>query len=310
MLLFRLKLRTIYIFKFNIMWIQGNLDVVLLLLEHGADVLARNMGNTGALIMASNYAKHKNDDRVKRAIAEAGMAQALRREDLPSVIEMLEVGDVDINYQDPKPSSVKWTPLILATSKRDLASVSSLLNRGADPNIAEADGRMPLFFAVFANDAQLCKIILESGADIRHRLRNGKSAVDVAHERKNADVIRILTEHEERERRALEESKTADPVKEVLPNAVETAASEEEKRQEKLQREQQARDKQQQAREQHERDKQQQAREQHEREEKARRRRQQEQPKEEYIEEHVRYEDVAVAEPEGLVDKVMSFLGF
>jgi ankyrin repeat protein len=265
---------------------QGNLEAVQLLLDHSADVLVKNIANTGALTMAANYATHKNDDRVKRAIASAGMAQALRREDLNWAIEMVEIGGADVNFQDQKSTSGKWTPLILATAKHNREAVNWLLSQGADPNIAEKDGWMPIFFAVFSNDVQLCKLILDAGSDIQYRLANGKSALDLARERKNADVIKVMTDHEEKERRALEESKTADPKKEVLPNAVETRPSEEEKRQEQMQREAQ----------------------QHL--EEARRKRQAQMQKEQDIEEDIRYEDVGVAEPEGLFDKVMSFFGF
>jgi ankyrin repeat protein len=266
---------------------QGNLEAVQLLLDHSADVLVTNIANTGALTMAANYAAHKNDDRVKRAIAEAGMAQALRREDLPSVLEMIEVGGVDVNYQDQKSTSGKWTPLILSAAKHDRDATAWLLRQGADPNIAEKDGWMPIFFAVFSSDAELCEMLLAGGADAQYRLPNGKSALDLARDRNVSDVVKVMSDHEEKERRALEDSKTADPKKEVLPNAVETGPSEEEKRQEQL-REQQQREQQQ----------------------LVRRRQTEQAKKEEYIEEDIRYEDVEAAEPEGLLDKVMSFLGF
>lgn len=265
-----------------------------LLIASGADVLARNVANTAALNMAVNHANHKNDDRVKRAVAAAGMSQALRREDLAATSDVIELGGGDVNYQDTRPNSGRWTPLILATAKHNHQAVEWLLSIGADPNLAEKDGWTPLFFAVFSGDVELCRPILEAGSDLRHRLPSGKSVLDLARERNAPAVVELLVQHEENERRALEASRTADPVKEVLPNAVETEPSNEELNRERVRRDEQKRRDEQRARE-----------EQQRREEQMKAQRRQE----EYIEEDVRYEDVDVAEPEGLLDKVLSFFG-
>lgn len=269
---------------------QGNLDAVELLISHGADVLAKNVAHTGALNMATNYANHKNDDRVKKVIATAGLSQSLRREDLDAVSDMIEVGGADVNYQDTHANSGRWTALILATAKRNLEAVAWLIGIGADPNIPEKDGWTPLFFAVFSNDAELCRLILEAGSDYHYRLSNGKSALDLARSRNAPDVIQVLEEHEERERLALEQGNNEDPARETLPNVVETGPSEEETTRERARLEQHQR-------------------EQHQRDELRRRRQAELQRKEDYAEEDVRYEDVEAAEPESLVDKLMSFLG-
>ena len=265
-----------------------------LLVASGADVLAKNVANTAALNMAVNHAKHKNDDRVKRVIAAAGMSQALRREDLTAVSDVIELGGGDVNYQDSRPNSGRWTPLILATAKHNRQVVEWLLSIGADPNLAEKDGWTPLFFAVFSGDADLCRPILEAGSDLRHKLPSGKSVLDLARERNAPAVVELIMQHEEMERRALEASRVADPVEEVLPNTVETEPSNEELNRERMRREEQRRRDEQRVRE-----------EQQRREDLKRNQRQAEQ----YIEEEVRYEDVDVAEPDGLLDKVMSFFG-
>lgn len=230
--------------------------------------------------MAIRFATHKNDNRVQRLVAASGIQQGIYREDLRSVLEMIEQGDADVNSRATLHNSGGWTPLILATSKRDKESVGWLLGAGANPNIAENDGWVPLFFAIFSNDPELCRILLDAGTNLNYRLPDGKSALDLARERGKQEIIEMITQYQDAFHR-----KEDPPMRneEKVPEFVEVFSEEKENQADLVKLEE--------------------LKQQH-------RRHPQEPTREVYVEEDVRYEDVEQAEPEGLLDRVLTFLGF
>lgn len=69
--------------------------------------------------------------------------------------------------------------LAIAFETADL--IPDIIARGADPNVAEADGRTPLFLAVESViSPDVVKSLLAHGADRNHRDKSGRSLVDVA----------------------------------------------------------------------------------------------------------------------------------
>ena len=61
----------------------------------------------------------------------------------------------------------KHSPLTLALSKGSLSVTKVLLAHGADPNLRNADGKVPLAIAIRKRDQASLKLLIDSGADIR-----------------------------------------------------------------------------------------------------------------------------------------------
>jgi uncharacterized protein len=78
-------------------------------------------------------------------------------QEVPKIL--LEKG-ADPNLADKKGQ----TPLLAAVKERRLELVKILLEKGADPNLGDANGVQPLLLAVLANQAPLANLLLDKGA--------------------------------------------------------------------------------------------------------------------------------------------------
>ena len=58
-----------------------------------------------------------------------------------------------------------WSPLLYAAKAQSSASVKYLLQRGADPNIAQSDGFTALYLAAQEDNPSICQTLLEAGAN-------------------------------------------------------------------------------------------------------------------------------------------------
>ena len=72
------------------------------------------------------------------------------------------------------------------------AVVSHLLARGANPNLADNSNVTPLFWAVRMRRPELVSQLLSKGADIGHKDKNGRTALDHA---RDETIIEILRRH-------------------------------------------------------------------------------------------------------------------
>ncbi|KAJ5188138.1 hypothetical protein N7491_004463 [Penicillium cf. griseofulvum] len=67
-----------------------------------------------------------------------------------------------VGYED-------WSPLSLASSKGSSALVASLLQAGADPNLACSPSTLPLYLAAYGGFLEVIRILLEFGVDPNSR---------------------------------------------------------------------------------------------------------------------------------------------
>jgi hypothetical protein len=88
------------------------------------------------------------------------LQQAVARDDAPRVRALLQMSTSSINARDVSGR----TALLLAVLYRHEAVVRVLLERGADPNIGDADGRTPLAAARDENQLAMVKALLQAGA--------------------------------------------------------------------------------------------------------------------------------------------------
>jgi ankyrin repeat protein len=135
----------------------GNIEVVLYLLEQGAEVDIRKDGGMTPLHHAVLYRQLE----AARLLVAAG-------------------ADVNLSYPPPD-----FTPLLVALAlaykeeyrEHTAAVVRLLAEAGADPNISSADGWSPLIAAVRTGNLELVSLLLSIGADVHHHDRAGNGAL-------------------------------------------------------------------------------------------------------------------------------------
>ena len=90
---------------------------------------------------------------------------------------------------DAAETAVKDTRLVQAAKTGDTTTAVALLNKRADPNVAEPDGTTPLHWAVRNNDTALVDRLIRAGADAKAANRYGVTAIALGCESGSAAVI-------------------------------------------------------------------------------------------------------------------------
>ena len=112
----------------------GNIEIIQLLLEHGADVSASTVKGATPLMMA----------------AAGGHIEAVR---------ILGVRDADVNTATRK----GWTALHFGAFNGSLSVVQFLLDLGAEVNSRTRDGKTPLVLALEREHGDIVRLIRETG---------------------------------------------------------------------------------------------------------------------------------------------------
>ncbi|KAL6046305.1 Ankyrin repeat domain-containing protein 53 [Balamuthia mandrillaris] len=107
----------------------------------------------------------------------------------PAIVARLIDNGADINALDGKGS----TPLHLAAANGHLECVKVLLDRHADPNVEEPYNRCsPLHHAAQYNQTQVLQLLIESGATVDHKDRNGVLPIHKASAQGHLEAVQIL----------------------------------------------------------------------------------------------------------------------
>jgi len=73
--------------------------------------------------------------------------------------------------------------------------MKELLDVGADPSIADADGYTPLIVAAQEGHDECVQILLAYGVDVNHKMADGDTALDKAEAFSREDCVTVLKEH-------------------------------------------------------------------------------------------------------------------
>ncbi|WP_338966784.1 ankyrin repeat domain-containing protein [Spiroplasma endosymbiont of Lonchoptera lutea] len=144
---------------------HGNLDIVKLLLENGANINLQNNNGNNALITA----------------VENGHTD---------IVKLLLKNGADINHQN----KFGITPLITAATYGELDIMKLLLEKGANINHQNKFGITPLITAASHDKLEIVKLLLENGATINLTDKNGNTALITAATYGKLDIVKLLLE--------------------------------------------------------------------------------------------------------------------
>ncbi len=174
---------------------RNRLDLVQMLLEHGADAdqlpLADPSQNRELAELAIAHGYDVNTGRPgwpPLVVASRGD----KGEHPERLQALLELG-ADVNVRDYKGK----TALHRAATAGFLASMEVLLANGADINAADLQGDTPLFDAIRAGQVEAVALLLERGADAGAENKRGVSIVSLAKRMRKqgaAEIVRMLTD--------------------------------------------------------------------------------------------------------------------
>ena len=146
----------------------GHLEIMRLLLEHGADV------DVGA--------DSDNGDLVLHLASKAGQAEA---------IQLLLRHNADVNAG----GFLGWTPLHEASFGGHAVVVQLLLDHGADINALSMGHNAPLRLALDGRSLEVTRLLLERGADVDIRDERNRTTYQVAESIEQTEFVQLLLDH-------------------------------------------------------------------------------------------------------------------
>ena len=175
---------------------RGNLTVVRLLLEAGADVNAAKADGATALMVAA----FNGHSEVVRLLLEAGADKNAAREDgvtalmAAPVAGHLEVVRLLLEAQADKNAAREdgSTALFVAAQSGHLEMVQLLLEAEADKNATRANGPTALIVAAEDGHLEMVRMLLEAGADKNAAQADGATALFVAAFNGHMEVVQLL----------------------------------------------------------------------------------------------------------------------
>ena len=141
----------------------GHLDILSLLLDHGAQVDGQDRLGQTLLHRASSNGK-----------VEAG--------------ECLLDRGADINARD----NDRWTPLFHAAFQGHVEFTRMLIDRGAEIDARDTTGTTPLHRVVQTDNSRVVRLLLERGADVDARSESGKVPSELAWQ---PEIVKLLSKY-------------------------------------------------------------------------------------------------------------------
>jgi ankyrin repeat protein len=172
-------------------------DAAILLIEHGADVNAKDILNGP---MVYYFAKRYMCDSVNLLIKYGAIVDGrrlgllIRANDntIGHASFLLDIGaDIDCVY------NCDWTPLIRATYCSQMRIAKLLIERGANVNARRRNGLTPLFNACKRNELEIVKMLVERGANMHVKYSSRHTPLTIAQYHRHKEVVDYLTAYEQ-----------------------------------------------------------------------------------------------------------------
>ncbi len=182
---------SIYNYKpLHIISVMGHKKMAELLIEHGADVNARDDGGRDPLYFAlrENHmdlvvlfiekgADINNGEALLHNVAQKGCKKA---------VELLIEKGLDVNA----PDKYGETPLYCAVAHKEI--VELLIEKGANINGSHKDGETLLHRAAGQGSKDVVELLIEKGLDVNARDKDGKTPLDIAVEQNKKEIVEFL----------------------------------------------------------------------------------------------------------------------
>ena len=146
-------------------------DMAKFLVEHGADLNLQDKRGRTALMIAAG----RSDE----------------------IFDFLLSKGADIKPEDRQGLNAFYHACVgVVSDSVSLAAVKALLDKGADVNHAPGHGDMEgftcLMLAARSGHSELAGLLIKSGANVNHKAKNGQTALAVAQEEGNDEVVKLL----------------------------------------------------------------------------------------------------------------------
>ena len=175
--------------------------VQALLTTPGISINEKNTDGATALMIAASHGKAD----IVSALIDRGaypnfadadgwtaLMYAAQKDDMETMQALLNTPAIIIDKKNTNGA----TALIIAATHGKADVVKALINRGANPNVADNDGRTPLMHAAGQDDATTVQVLLsEPEIDIDVKTHEGATALWIAAFNGEADIVKMLLEH-------------------------------------------------------------------------------------------------------------------
>ena len=156
----------------------GSLEATKVHLERGADPNSR-------VILTSKPSLTENQPGAKQSLGATALDLAVDRQSEPFVKLLL-----DYKANPNLPSPYGWTPLMSACQRGSLSIVKLLLKRGAKPDLRNVHGDTAIIFAANTDRVEMVRALVGAGADIRGG--TGQTALQIAVQSGAEKTVRYL----------------------------------------------------------------------------------------------------------------------
>ena len=168
----------------HVMVQEKQIEVARLLLAYGADINSRPDYATPPYI--ASLQSH-----VERPVDGS-------LEETEEIENRQQNSDADVSSEDKIMDYKResgFTPLHIATSKRNLDMCQMLLEHKADVHARDNRGNTPLHLALYDDELEISRILLEYNAEVNSRNENGSTPLLIASSNGNIDLFRLLLVH-------------------------------------------------------------------------------------------------------------------
>jgi ankyrin repeat protein len=178
--------------------LHGHKQVICFLLEHGADVSAREKSGKTPLHLASLYGheqvicfllEHGADVSAQEKSGQTPLHLAVIH-GVAEVAHMLIERGADVSAQDRD----KMAPLLLAIKVGHVEVAHMLIERGADVSTQDMNKNTPLHWASEEGHVEVAHMLIEHGADVSAQSEGGGTALHFASLGGHVEVAQMLIE--------------------------------------------------------------------------------------------------------------------